>query len=108
MCWEHFKLQRSSLVAGSWREMYVEHRILHGGVKSASARERSQRLLHRQEHTGLRSSVSHGAVEGTIWGIGNMRLSVEGTIWDTGGSSWMERDAPSTRRHADVSHASAD
>ena len=84
MCWQHFKLQRSSLIAGSWREMYVEHRILHGSVKSVSARERSQRLLHRQQHSGLRSSVSHGAVEGTIWGIGDMRVSVEGTIWDTG------------------------
>ena len=84
LCWHDFKLQRRSLVHGSWREMYVEHSLLHGSVKDASLRGRNQRHLSRHERAGLRSSVSQGAVEGTIWGIGNVRVSVEGTIWDTG------------------------
>ena len=83
LCWQDFKLQRRSVVSGSWREMYVEHRVLHGSVKDAGLRGRKQRQADRTERAGLRSTVSQGEVEGTIWGIGHVRVSVEGTIWDT-------------------------
>ena len=52
-------------------------------VVDSSVRGRDQRYVDRRERAGL-ARVADGAVEGTIWGIGNVRISVEGTIWDTG------------------------
>jgi hypothetical protein len=101
LCWQDFKLQRRSVVSGSWREMYVEHSLLHASVKGGSLRGRKSRHADRRERAGLRSTVSQGAVEGTIWGIGNVRVSVEGTIWDTssGDPSGSDEALPGPPRH---------
>lgn len=90
LCWTHFKVLRktdTSYLMSSWREVYVEHRMLQANPKRVNQRNRDQRHADRRERAGLRSTVSDGEVEGTIWGIGNVRVSVEGTIWDVPSTS---------------------
>ena len=65
-CWNHFKVLRLSFLSGSWREVYMEHQILHESVKGASARDRDERFLDRRERAGL-ARGGREAVEGTIW-----------------------------------------
>ena len=98
MCWQHFKVQRStaeSVLQGSWYSTYMETSLLQVKVKkSAGASARDQRLQDRRAIAFWDSAAARGTtVEGVIAGLGTVRVSVEGTIWDTGEGGASD-DAP--------------
>ena len=53
LCWVHYKVLRTSCLAGSWRSVFIEHTILQAGRKQAQAQAREQRYLEKRSALGL-------------------------------------------------------
>ena len=67
LCWTTYRrAARTSCLAGTWREIFIEHTLLQGGVKARQEQERTQRYLDRRSLAGLerlcRESVEAPAV----------------------------------------------
>ena len=60
LCWRHYKKVRSSVVAGSWREVYKEHCLLHAGERE---RVRKQKEAARREG---HPHVSRGGMSASV------------------------------------------
>lgn len=63
LCWMHYKVLRTSCLAGSWREVFIEHTLLQAGRKENQALAREQRYLDCRSAAGL-ERVSRQSVEG--------------------------------------------
>ena len=65
LCWVHYKVLRTSCLAGSWRQVFIEHTMLQAGRKEKQALEREQRYLDRRSAAGL-ARMPRSSVEGLV------------------------------------------
>lgn len=63
LCWTAYRrAARTSCLAGSWREVYIEHTLLQLSIKARQEEERAERYLDRRSLAGLERQ-SREAVE---------------------------------------------
>ena len=67
LCWTTYRrAARTSCLAGTWREIYIEHTLLQGGGKARISEEREQRYLDRRSLAGLEPCSRRSVEQPTI------------------------------------------
>ena len=70
LCWTTYKrCARTSCLAGTWKEIYIEHTLLQGDSKARQEKERTQRYLDRRSLAGLSLLSQAQSVEGSVFDL---------------------------------------